>query len=374
LSGVSSRSPLIPITAFIGVRISWLIVARKELFASLAASAAARACCASLNRRTFSIAITAWSANVCASEISFASNSPVPARRIVRQPMARPSRSKRNEQRGTITQRECELGIRANCFAPSHGVGDGDDARLQDAASRTAAAIQRPGFQEAACALSTPSLAKATLSIMLPFGITSATALPPKSLWQLCTMASNTGCVSLIDALITRRSLAVAVCCSSASFVSLNKRTFSMAITAWSAKVLSSSSWTCEIGPALPADADHAEHLPSRSIGTLSPPPPAPDSRQGFDRNRVVEHIFQGDNRLAENHPSGNLRGVGRIGNFARISSGIRIRSLLAAKCSHSPSNSSTLAKEAAAEGAALRTMASNTGWRSVCELLMTSG
>ncbi len=32
-----------PITAFIGVRISWLIVARNELLASLADSAAARA-------------------------------------------------------------------------------------------------------------------------------------------------------------------------------------------------------------------------------------------------------------------------------------------------------------------------------------------
>ena len=40
-----------PITAFIGVRISWLIVARNELFASLAASAAARASCASWNSR-----------------------------------------------------------------------------------------------------------------------------------------------------------------------------------------------------------------------------------------------------------------------------------------------------------------------------------
>ena len=39
-----------PITAFIGVRISWLIVARNELFASLAASAAARASCASLEQ------------------------------------------------------------------------------------------------------------------------------------------------------------------------------------------------------------------------------------------------------------------------------------------------------------------------------------
>ena len=39
-----------PITAFIGVRISWLIVARNELFASLAVSAAARASCVSLEQ------------------------------------------------------------------------------------------------------------------------------------------------------------------------------------------------------------------------------------------------------------------------------------------------------------------------------------
>ncbi len=47
---------------------------------------------------------------------------------------------------------------------------------------------------------------------------------------------------------ITRRTSLVAVCCSSASVTSLlrassswNKRTFSMAITAWSAKVLTNS-------------------------------------------------------------------------------------------------------------------------------------
>ena len=56
-----------PITAFIGVRISWLIVARNELLASLADSAAARARFVSLNSRTFWIAITAWSAKVCSS-------------------------------------------------------------------------------------------------------------------------------------------------------------------------------------------------------------------------------------------------------------------------------------------------------------------
>ena len=65
-----------PITAFIGVRISWLMVARKALLASLAASAAARAACASLNRRTFSIAITAWSAKVCSASSTLAGMGP----------------------------------------------------------------------------------------------------------------------------------------------------------------------------------------------------------------------------------------------------------------------------------------------------------
>ena len=46
-ASVSSSRPLMPITPFIGVRISWLIVARNELLAALAASAAARASCAS---------------------------------------------------------------------------------------------------------------------------------------------------------------------------------------------------------------------------------------------------------------------------------------------------------------------------------------
>ena len=60
----SSRSlrisrPLIPITAFIGVRISWLIVARKMLFDAFASSAASRASSASANSRALSSAIEA---------------------------------------------------------------------------------------------------------------------------------------------------------------------------------------------------------------------------------------------------------------------------------------------------------------------------
>ena len=50
---------------------------------------------------------------------------------------------------------------------------------------------------------------------------------------------SNTGCVSASELLITCSTSAVAVCCSSASLVSLNRRAFWIAITAWSAKVRS---------------------------------------------------------------------------------------------------------------------------------------
>ncbi len=48
-----------PITAFIGVLISWLIVARKALLARVAASASSFAARASSNSRAFSIAAAA---------------------------------------------------------------------------------------------------------------------------------------------------------------------------------------------------------------------------------------------------------------------------------------------------------------------------
>ena len=48
-----------PMIAFIGVRISWLIAARNALFAWLASSAASRASWASAKSRAFSIAIAA---------------------------------------------------------------------------------------------------------------------------------------------------------------------------------------------------------------------------------------------------------------------------------------------------------------------------
>ena len=66
-----------------------------------------------------------------------------------------------------------------------------------------------------------------------------ATTLSSNSVRQLATIASKTGRVSVIEPLIADRMRAVAVWRSSASRVSLNSRTFSIAITAWSANVCS---------------------------------------------------------------------------------------------------------------------------------------
>src|SRR6516225_8932648 len=55
------------------------------------------------------------------------------------------------------------------------------------------------------------------------------------------SMARNTGANSPGDALITRNTSAVAVCCSSDRRNSFSSRVFSMAITAWLAKFLTSN-------------------------------------------------------------------------------------------------------------------------------------
>ena len=60
---------------------------------------------------------------------------------------------------------------------------------------------------------------------------------------QLSRIFSKTGAVSFIELLMTRNTSDVAVCCASASLVSLNSRVFWIAITAWSAKVC--INWIC---------------------------------------------------------------------------------------------------------------------------------
>ena len=93
----------------------------------------------------------------------------------------------------------------------------------------------------------------------------------------LCTIASNTGWVSVSELLMTFSTSDVAVCCSSASVssavracTSSNSRTFSIAITAWSAKVFSKLDLLVGERPhgSVRADArSRRSALPSRSSG-----------------------------------------------------------------------------------------------------------
>ena len=72
---------------------------------------------------------------------------------------------------------------------------------------------------------------------LLSFSVVIVAAQGSNSCAALPTIASNTGCTSAGELAITFRMSAVAVWRSSASWVSLNRRTFSIAITAWSANV-----------------------------------------------------------------------------------------------------------------------------------------
>ena len=66
VSAVSNSSPVIPMTPFMGVRISWLMVARNSALARLAASAASLACCKAISVRWRSaISRCSWALAVC---------------------------------------------------------------------------------------------------------------------------------------------------------------------------------------------------------------------------------------------------------------------------------------------------------------------
>ena len=79
--------------------------------------------------------------------------------------------------------------------------------------------------------------------------------LGPHSRAALRAMVSKTGWTSVGELEMTRRISPVAVCCSRVSVrsrlrtsSSLKSRTFSMAMTAWSAKVVTSSIWSWSNG------------------------------------------------------------------------------------------------------------------------------
>ncbi len=100
---------------------------------------------------------------------------------------------------------------------------------------------------------------------------------------------SNTGWRSNVDRPITLRSSLVAVCCSSATrssllraFSSVNRRTFSSAMTAWSANVCSSVICLSVKGRTSPRQTVSAPMgSPSRKMGTVRMDRSAMVSRSG---------------------------------------------------------------------------------------------
>ncbi len=196
----------------------------------------------------------------------------------------------------------------------------------------------------------------------------TAPVYPPRSRFELAAIASNTGWTSPGDAAITFRISAVAVCRSSASLVSLNSRAFSIAMTAWSAKVCSEPDdrLSAKTPGSWRASAMAPRICPSRIMGT---PKPAPMP------------IVRGPPLCAHTLRHRRSRGSGELPrsrmtraateSAARPDRGHRARDVRSAPgpCVarmriHSPSNVVTIAYRRSAEHGPwqLRTIASNTG------------
>ncbi len=110
-------------------------------------------------------------------------------------------------------------------------------------------------------------------------------SMPPQTRAAFSATTSRTGCRSVGELAMTRRISAVAVCCSSDSVTcawasvsarffccsSVNRRTFSMAMTAWSAKVWSRAICFSVNGRTLWRRIEITPiAIPSRSSGTAS--------------------------------------------------------------------------------------------------------
>ena len=231
-----------PITAFIGVRISWLIVARNALFASLAASAAARASCGLLEQprvldRDHGLVgeglqqrdlLVGERPRRLAHDADRADAAVFPQHRRARDRVVADQlehvRARRRRTRSSRPHRGCAAVRRSRIACRRHACrraawGTCCDDRIERRAA--------PGGRRAPGRRRRPGRCRAARSA--------------NRCWQLSRILSNTGAVSATELLITCSTSAVAVCCSSASLVSLNRRAFWIAITAWSAKVLSSA-------------------------------------------------------------------------------------------------------------------------------------
>ncbi len=208
----------------------------------------------SLNSRTFSIAMTACSAKVRSSVICVSGNGPGSAgRQRLRQSGVLREQAVRQE---CCENRRQLQGLSPNNLESSSTSGIATALQVRIARAAAASRLGRRG-QRRRMASAPPGLefTSAAKWINSPSNVKTFTELALHSFSAAVAIVSNTGCTSICDWLITRRISLVAVCCSSASVrsrlrvsSSLNRRTFSIAITAWSAKVCSSAICASENG------------------------------------------------------------------------------------------------------------------------------
>ena len=248
--------------------------------------------------------------------------------------------------------------------APPRPTGMGNAARM-------AAVPSGETLRSASRWTSSPS----NLKIVLKVASQSRSALE--------AIASNTGWMSVCALLMTRRISPVAVCCSSDSarsvFLassSLNSRTFSMAMTAWSAKVCRSATSRSAKAPGSRRDTTMAPIAsPSRSIGTVNRfriPNSRPSSREISRAEGSSVSGTSNTERVRIAIPGVESMSTGRGYRARTAASASGEPPVSALRWSIPPSARYTRAVAPLQSRRALLTIVSNTGWTSVGELEIT--
>ena len=227
----SSRSiSVTPMMALSGVRSSWLMLARNCDLCWLASASWRLLSWISSNSRTFSIAITAWSAKVVASSICLS---------VKRRTTWRSARSRRSGSLRAATARRAWHASRCFCgitlYSGSAERREHERSRFQQdsPSDRSSTRVNRIGFHVVARC---PAEPKACGMRRPPSDAMNAAISASHKHAADSTSVSSTACRSKVERLMTLSTSAVAVCCCSDSRSSLSRRVFSMAMTAWLAK------------------------------------------------------------------------------------------------------------------------------------------
>ena len=213
-------------------------------------TSAVAVCCSSaslvsLNRRAFWIAITAWSAKVLQQRELLVAERAAAAggRRRSRRCRGLPTSSARRRPKSwsdRVRRRSRTAGCAASASRTCRRLCTVRRSRIAWPVIVLAERLRETSRAMRVERRAAPRAPAWTVAVVAAPGRSPSCSVANRR-WQLSRIFSNTGAVSATELLMTCSTSAVAVCCSSASFVSLNRRTFSIAITAWRAKVCSSA-------------------------------------------------------------------------------------------------------------------------------------